>query len=353
MKDLISIIIPIYNTEKYLEKCLDSVISQTYKNIEIMLILDGPTDSSKEIAYNYQKKDKRIKIIERENKGAFYSRTEGAVQSSGKYLAFVDSDDFIEKNYIEVMYENLIRNKVDIVRCYYKVLKNNKYIYENKIIPESKVFRQNDNYNEVYDLLYSSIYFNSMCRQLISKEIFNKINIKKLDYDINYGEDLLCEIELLKIAKSIMIIQDYLYIYNQNEDSVTFIKNKNVIEKKIKSVCKVNKKMYDDIDIINHQNKEELYQLITIKFFYNLFNQYMNLVLVNNDEDKLLPKIYANKSYDCFFNRKLEPKYLNRYNFLYRKGITKLKNKKQKTLVYYIKNVMYPIFKIKDIILKR
>ena len=102
---LISIIVPIYRVEEYLDKCLSSIINQTYKNLEIILVNDGSDDNSIKIAKKYAKKDERIKIIEEDNKGLSCARNTGINASTGKYITFVDSDDFIEENYIEVLYK--------------------------------------------------------------------------------------------------------------------------------------------------------------------------------------------------------------------------------------------------------
>ena len=126
MKDLVSIIIPIYNSEQYLKECLNSIIKQTYKKLEIILVLDGSNDSSKKIAYEYKNMDKRIKIIDRENKGALYSRIEGAKKATGKYITFIDSDDYMPDNAINDILE------------FWKINKDNNYsgivaldVYEN------------------------------------------------------------------------------------------------------------------------------------------------------------------------------------------------------------------------------
>ena len=103
-KPLISIIIPVYNAEKYLKKCLDSVINQTYKNLEIILVDDGSTDKSPEICDKYAEKDSRIIVLHKENGGVSSSRNAGLDIFKGEYLSFVDSDDYVEPDYIEYLY---------------------------------------------------------------------------------------------------------------------------------------------------------------------------------------------------------------------------------------------------------
>ncbi len=109
MQELVSIIIPIYNVEDYLERCLNSVVNQTYKNLEIILVNDGSTDRCKKICDDYQKKDDRIKVIHKENGGLSDARNAGIEIAKGEYISFIDSDDYVSNDYIEYMY-NMIKN---------------------------------------------------------------------------------------------------------------------------------------------------------------------------------------------------------------------------------------------------
>ena len=113
-KDLVSIIVPVYNASKYLENCLNSILKQTYNNIEVILIDDGSTDNSLEICKEYKKNDKRIKIIHKENGGISSVRNLGVKESKGKYICFVDSDDYIEKDYVEVLYSGIKKYKTKL-----------------------------------------------------------------------------------------------------------------------------------------------------------------------------------------------------------------------------------------------
>ncbi len=118
----VSVIIPVYNVEKYLSKCLDSVIDQTLKEIEIIVVNDGSTDCCFDIIKKYQKKDKRIIYLEQENQGQGSARNKGLKKASGEYITFVDSDDFIELNMLELMYNQAINDESDMVICdYYRI----------------------------------------------------------------------------------------------------------------------------------------------------------------------------------------------------------------------------------------
>lgn len=116
----ISIIVPIYKVEIYLRKCVDSIVNQTYKNIEILLIDDGSPDNCGIICDEYAKKDERIKVIHKKNGGLSDARNYGIEASSGDYIMFVDSDDYISKDMCEILLKKALENNADIVSCNFK-----------------------------------------------------------------------------------------------------------------------------------------------------------------------------------------------------------------------------------------
>lgn len=130
MSDLISIIVPVYNVEKYIRKCIDSICGQTYSNLEIILIDDGSTDSSGKICDEMAAKDGRILVIHQENKGLSQARNVGLDQAKGEYIAFVDSDDYLSLNMYEYLLKSLKENNADVVRC---AIKN---VYEGENIEQ-------------------------------------------------------------------------------------------------------------------------------------------------------------------------------------------------------------------------
>lgn len=127
MKPIISIIVPIYRVEQYLSKCIDSLLNQTFKDIEIILVDDGSPDSSPAICDTYKTRDERINVIHKKNGGLSSARNAGLSISHGKYIGFVDSDDWVEPNMYEEMYNFLVANDCDLVECGINL------IYENKI----------------------------------------------------------------------------------------------------------------------------------------------------------------------------------------------------------------------------
>ena len=125
---LISIIVPVYNVESYLKKCLESIINQTYKNIEIILIDDGSTDSSGKICDDYANKDKRIKVIHKQNGGVSDARNTALDICRGDYIGFIDSDDYIELDMYETLLKFLLNNNLDVAMCSSYTVKNKQLI---------------------------------------------------------------------------------------------------------------------------------------------------------------------------------------------------------------------------------
>lgn len=218
MDDLISIIVPIYNVEIYLEKCLDSIINQTYKNIEIILINDGSPDNSKFICEKYKNMDNRIKLINSKNQGVSSARNRGLQISKGKYILFVDPDDWIEKNMIETLYTNLVKTKSDISVCNYYEVKNENKNSRNLLIEETfnterfLYYSFNERYFRGY--LWNKLYSRSV--------IFNNNDYVKFDKNIHICEDLLFNYKVALNTSKICYTDDKLYNYLQRENSALY-----------------------------------------------------------------------------------------------------------------------------------
>ena len=134
MDKLVSIVVPVYNVDKYLDKCVNSIINQKYKNLEIILVDDGSTDESGKKCDLWAEKDNRIRVIHKENGGLSDARNVGIDNSKGYYISFIDSDDFIENDMIEVLLKEIKENNCDISICgYYKT-----YVDKDEIIDNSK-----------------------------------------------------------------------------------------------------------------------------------------------------------------------------------------------------------------------
>lgn len=213
MEDLISIIIPIYNVENYLEQCLNSVIAQTYNNIEIILIDDGSIDDSGNICDEYKSRDSRIKVIHKKNEGIGKTRNLGVKTANGKYIAFIDSDDKVKENYIEKLYESIKATNADIVQCSFYIVKKDKLLYKKEKYNKKEIFTSVEAIN---NLFYEKNINSSIWCKLFDKEIFNDfefLNIKKFeDFDAVY--------KLIKKSNKICYIDNKLYYYYVRKNSL-------------------------------------------------------------------------------------------------------------------------------------
>ena len=176
MKELITVVVPVYKVEEYIYKCVDSIINQTYKNLEIILVDDGSPDNCPKICDDYSKKDKRIKVIHKKNGGVSSARNEGLKITKGNYIVFVDSDDWIESNFIKEMLTNLINSKVDYIVCGY----NRVYDGKKEII--------NGNFNK--KLISASNYLNKLLNVqngygFVHMKMINKKVLKNIRFNEN------------------------------------------------------------------------------------------------------------------------------------------------------------------------
>jgi len=213
----ISVIVPVYGVEKYIKKCIDSLVNQTFKDIEIMVIDDETKDRSIEII-NENFKDKRIKIFHKKNGGLASARNYGVERSNGEYLFFVDSDDFLDINCLKEMYDKIKDDNADIVICdYYKLLENGVKTHEH-MIPH-------------YDMNNSKISVISMpsaCGKLIKKSIFIDNNIKFLEK--HYFEDNAIMPFVCALSKKTSYIEKPFYFYLQRNGSI--LNKENIYDKK-------------------------------------------------------------------------------------------------------------------------
>ncbi len=220
MKDfLISIIVPIYNAEKYIEKCINSITNQTYKNLEIILVDDGSTDKSGKICDKLSNKDKRIKVIHQTNSGVSIARNNALKIVTGDYIQFTDADDMMEIDMIEKMVKSAKENNSDIVICEYK------NFYEKTNTFEIVKLKKYKNYT-FKDLIsnektqYGGFPWNKMIKTKMLKKHYNET--------IHYYENLLLFLENSKYIKKYSVVHEPLYIYNINENSAVHSKDYNL-----------------------------------------------------------------------------------------------------------------------------
>jgi glycosyltransferase involved in cell wall biosynthesis len=212
----ISVIVPIHNTEKYLHRCLDSILAQTFADFECILVDDCSTDFSSGICDEYAKKDRRIKVMHnKQNKGSSLSRKIGLDISVGNYILFVDSDDWIDKNMLEVMYRKSHLENLDILCCDLYVDKSYSRRYNKQRISGR------DKTTIIKQLLTGSVWHN-LWNKLIKNEICRKIIFP----DMSNGEDWVIIIQAVYYANRIDYLHEALYHYCPNVGSLTLDKNR-------------------------------------------------------------------------------------------------------------------------------
>lgn len=223
MMEKISIIVPIYNSEKYLEDCLTSLVEQTYTDLEIILVNDGSTDQTTEICRQFARKCSNIKLVEISNSGRVRARKEGLKLATGRIVAFMDSDDWIEINTIENMYKSLCENNADIVIAgYYENTYGKEVIVINSIAPG--VYKGNELSNVIYDkMLCDGEYFHFGISPFLVNKLYRREIIEDLLIDIDdsmvVGEDVLCVYPAILRANTVSIVKDAYYHYRIHTSS--------------------------------------------------------------------------------------------------------------------------------------
>ena len=217
-KALISIIVPIYNVEKYLRQCLDSIIAQTYQNFECLLINDGSPDNSADICREYVSKDSRFRYFEKENGGASSARNLGIECSKGQYITFIDSDDWVDSDHLEVLYRALIDEKADIAISTYKQFNmddNCYYVHSYQRGYDRKVFTNAELVDSLPLLYRYDSTYNFVSCKLVSREILKYI---RFNLSTSYGEDMEFWYKLYLTSRKIVYENKDTYIYRTNND---------------------------------------------------------------------------------------------------------------------------------------
>ena len=289
-----SIIIPVYNTEKYLSRCLDSVVNQTFKDIEIIIVNDASQGDCKEIVEEYLKKDNRIKYIEHsENKSLLQARKTGNIASTGKYIMYVDSDDELDINACQEIF-NVIKNEdYDIVSFGTKVISNDKTKFIQWALSTNR-FNINSEFliNEVINQRIS----HNMWNKVFHRRIIDKVIEYISDIQIMNSEDMLQCLIAFYFAKSYKVIQKPLYIYYV--DVGVSNKNTNEIDtNKYDYLCRSTKIALDEFYNFLVKVKSNIaYGFLFSKIYYNQYNYLFEKIKNNNEEYIKIIEKYFDKS---------------------------------------------------------
>ena len=302
----VSVIVPIYNVEKYLEKCIDSIISQTYSNIEIILINDGSTDNSESICKKYENTDRRIRYYKKENGGLSSARNYGIERAEGDYFLFIDSDDYIDNSMVKTLLTYAIKHNADIVECnYYEVINE-----------EFHVFKQMK--NKVYSS--KEAIASLICNTGITPTAWNKLYSKKLFCKLRYAEGIYHEdeeiiIKLLSNSKKVVEIGKPLYFYIKREGSII---NSKFNIKHLDAI----KIMEDRIELLKKIKIDPSTINLAQARLSNIYNEMYAKLSASND------KYLKEKKYELMKKRK------NQIKLVIKSPITL--NKKIRAMIFYL-----------------
>ena len=257
IKPKISIIVPIYNAEKYLRKCLDSLVNQTLKDIELILVNDGSKDNTEVILNEYKKKYKNIKVINQQNQGVINARINGLKKASGEYIGWVDADDFVELDMFDKLYAKAVNDNVEVVICNYN-------FYPKDVINKEKWFKDYNGEVDYKFLINNSVQWN----KIVKKELLDRIDAIKLFKLM--GES--CYTLVLINANGISTISECLYNYRVGHSSLSSnFENINWYEKTVdKAFAKyeyVKNNNYDD-KWIEYNYYAYLYYILILSVVY-------------------------------------------------------------------------------------
>lgn len=262
---MVSIIIPIYKSEKYLRRCLDSILCQTYKEYEIILIIDGSPDNSIDICKEYSAKYQNIRYYEKENGGVSSARNMGLKYAKGEYITFIDSDDFVSDNYLS----HLCTTEADLSICGFIDMP----IRKENTISQSDILYTKDKIGTLLSKKINSMHFKSVWGKLFKTDIIKKFNLS-FDANIYFGEDSTFMLQYLQHCNSIAILGGYDYFYFipspgkyilSHKDFRYAAKRKVDEYNNLKTIFKLNDNLYIE---------KELHDMISRLFIYELNQKY-------------------------------------------------------------------------------
>ena len=240
MKAEISVIVPVYNVDPYLRRCFDRIIAQSMKQIEIIAVDDGSSDGSGKICDEYAKKDERIMVIHQENGGLSFARNEGLKHASGKYVMFVDSDDYAEADFCRIPYEKAEKEDADIVMF------KNSYIRGDQCYRDTKV-RYKDGVKTIQEALDIALKHTGVAvwNKLFKRSLFDGITFP----EGQYYEDCVVTYQLILKSEKTCFINDMLYVYCYRESSITQERN----DQKRSDYISAYHKMFSDLKNLSYR----------------------------------------------------------------------------------------------------
>lgn len=319
---VVSVIVPVYNAAEYLNRCIEGVINQTYKKIEIILIDDGSTDNSGKICDEYALKDNRVKVFHTENKGPSAARNKGIENSNGEFIFFVDTDDFIESNALDLLIGNYHQTKADIIIGDFKKVKNNVFSDSghNRFFSSSKLLTKQDivNYIRCYLKKPNRLPLFTQCWGKLFKTLIIKNNNIFFDTNLRTTEDVAFNFDYLKYTNKLFFLKETIYNYrvhdNYTSATMKIYNDPQILFGHTKAIIKINdflKNCYPDFDIkkdighayicyaiiqlvracgqINKDNKKKIYEFIKETISGSEIRDNLQFYTPSEDDSRILP----------------------------------------------------------------
>ena len=282
---LVSIIIPVYNAENYLHECIKSLINQTLNECEFIFVNDGSKDNSKNIIKNYQLNDKRIKLINQENQGVSVARNKGLSIAKGEYIGFVDADDSINLNMIEVLYNEISRYNLDLIMCNFESSLDGNKTISSPTLPTNRILNRRYIEENLLIKFIDSDELNTVCTKLYRSSLIKSNNIQ-FPEKIELGEDGIFNLRYMIKAKNLKYVSYTGYYYREVNGSATRdMSNKDYFQEAL-HVYLTDLPEFNNINI----NKEVLKKSKITKFIDKVISN-IYIYLVPNNGIKLSNKL--------------------------------------------------------------
>ena len=303
----ISILMPVYNAEKYLNETIDTIKNQSFSNWELIIVDDGSIDNSKEICTKLMNDDKRIKYIFQENLGVSHTRNVALENAQGKYIVFVDSDDLIHEDYLKILINSIEKNNSDISVCNFierKISNTGKVEDITREFYPKEVMEMSEMKDYIMDFGNSGL-LNPLWNKIYKREIIENNNIT-FDEKVETGEDFIFNLQYFRKVKKISFIKESLYYYiRRNNNSITYKYIENMYEKGWE-IHWLLESFLKDMGFYNEENAYVLYGNHLTGVFSAFLNLYHDHCKLTSKEKRSYIKKIISKSYvkECAANRK-------------------------------------------------
>jgi glycosyltransferase involved in cell wall biosynthesis len=315
LNPLISVIVPVYNVDNYIRRCLESLVNQTYKNLEIIIVNDGSNDNSEQICYEFAEQDTRVKVIKQENGGVSKARNTGLDIAKGEYIGFVDADDFVDIEMYEILLKNAVKYSAEISCC---PLEKTKTLYPNSDRVPSRQLCILEGIDGIKAFLKQSLLGFNVVNKLFKKGILTH----KFNISLRIAEDACFLFESVINSNRIVYTQETTYFYYMRDGSAT----KSGFDRRMLDTVVFSNYVFNVIS-----KKYPQYLSYAYAFVFNQYFATLNLMIFYNcDKDFLKEKSnISNRMIDIVFNRE--------------KNIEIGKLKRILTLIYYVFPYFYRV----------